>query len=444
MANFRNTADYLDSILLLAGETTNGNSAFETRALHYLNQIHTAIISGGTEFNTNVNELWNWALEDTPILLELQPKYEEGTIALTEGSVTGAFSSAPTFSLKGYHFRLKDNVSKEVYKIESHVAGNTAFTINSLYPGTTEAGVTYTAFKLDYELIPDVIVIDEYNNKITFTEATAGTELVATLTTGSYTIANLLTELDTQLDAVGASTYTSTYNSVTRTFTLTSDLSGADNIFTITGSTGTDAINYASALPTLGFGIQDYSGAGSYISARALGSISKLSEPMYIHLGYTEYNEIYGVDKLRFSKDYPLSQLPEGSPTRFTVLEERADGYRKIRFNRFPKEVVRAEVNYIPTPLALYDTTNSHPIIPPKFSRVLDYGGAAYLMAEKNDNRAQNYFTLAGQLLEAMMLDNRKTGESVGLNYGEIIARADLLPHLRRRRRRLNYGYTSY
>jgi len=440
MANFRTTADYLDSILLLAGETTNGNSAFETRALHYINQIHNAILGGGNEFNKDVDELWNWALTDTPTIIELKPVYETGTVSLTNGSVDGTLSTAPSISLKGYHFKLKNSTINEVYKVVSHSAGNTAFTIDSEYASATESTLNYEMFLLDYELIPSVIAIDEYNNKMTFTETTAGTELVATLVQGSYTIADLLTELDTRMDAAGASAYTSSYDAVTRKFTILSDLAGGDNICSLTAGTGTNSINYASVLPTLGLGIKDHTGAASYTSERALGAINQLVEPLEMHTGYTDSHKIYGVEKVRFSSDYAIGQAYEGSPDRFTVVEEREDGYIKIRFNKYVKEARRVEVTYVPIPLDLYDTANSHPIIPRKYARLVDYGGAAYLMAEKNDARAQQYFGLAGQLLEAMMLNNRKTGERVGLNYGEIVARPDLLAHYHRR---LRYGYTD-
>ena len=435
MANFRSTADYLDSILSLAGETTNGNSKFEARAAHYLNEIHNAIIGGGNEFNIEVDEMWSWALSNQPMFLELQPKYNTGTLALTDGSVSGTFSAAPAISLKDYHFTVDG--SDEVYQIISHTAASTAFTIDSIFPNTTVAATAYKAFKLDYELIPTVINIDSYNNKIPFTEATAGTELTATLTAGAYTIANLLVEVNTRMDAAGASAYTTTYNAVTRKFNISSDLAGADNLFKLLGATGTASTIYASALPTLGLGLKDHTGAGNYTSENPLGAISKLSESLKIHNGYRQLNDIDGIDKLRFGKDYPLSTILEGEPTRFTVIKETNDGYYKIRLNRYPKEVRRVEVNYIPTPLDLYDNANSHPLIPRKYSRLIDYGGAAYLMGEKNDNRSQSYFQLAGQLLEAMMKNERRSGERLGRYYGEIIARPDLVDS---RRNRLNYG----
>jgi hypothetical protein len=434
MANFRSTADYLDSILLLAGETTNGNSAYEARVLHYLNQMHNAIVTGGNEFNVEVDEMWPWAMAKDPMIIELAPKYNTGTVALTNGSSAGTLSTASAGSLKDYH--IQQVGAEDIYRIVSHTAGGTAIELDSKYANTSETAATFTAFKLDYELVPDIIVITDLNNKINFTEATAGTELTATLTVGSYTIAELLTEMDTQLDAAGASSYTSSYNSVTRKFTILSDLAGADNLFSILGASGTEALIYASALPTLGLGLKDHTGAASYTSERALGSIARLVQPFKIHTGSTRSDDISGIDKTRFNTDYALSVTQEGDPKTFCVIEERDDGYMKVRFNKYPDEAKRVEIQYMPSPLNLYDNTKAHPLIPRKYARLLDYGGAAYLMGEKNDNRSVQYFQLAGQLLDAMMKNNRKEAERIGEFFGEIIARPDLIPSTRT----LRYG----
>ena len=100
------------------------------------------------------------------------------------------------------------------------------------------------------------------NNKIDFQE-TAATPLVATLTAGNYNGHTLATEIKTQLDAAGASTYTVTYSDTTNKFTLLSDLSGGGNIFTLLWLTGVN--RGASAADTLGFSdAADDSGAATY------------------------------------------------------------------------------------------------------------------------------------------------------------------------------------
>jgi len=392
MANFRTTADYVDKILDLCGEITNGNSAYETTALYYLNRIHHSLLTGGTDISPDVDELWPWAMAKNPIILELQPKYNTGTVTVTEGSPSLTFSSAP--------------------------------------------GVSFDAFKLDYELVPDVIIINSTNNKINFTEATAGTQLTATLTQGTYSPTGLATEVKTQLDAEGASTYTVTYDSSTRKFTITSDLAGADNLFSILGASGTDV--YVSALPTLGLGVTDHTGAATYVAERPLGAIAKLSQPMFFQNRHHEGTQVSGIDIGRFMEDYAPTVIGEGNPDKFTVVEERDDGYIKVRFNKYPREERRVEVYYVPQPLDLYDNAFSSPLVPRKWSQILTHGAASYLCLEKNDDRAQGYIAVSQNQLQAMQKSYRKTENRVGVNYAQVIARPDLLTQ---KRRRLLYGY---
>ena len=381
------------------------------------------------------DELWPWAQTPNPITLELLPEYITGTVSITKGTIAGTFSSAPAISLEGYHITMDG--SEEVYQIGQHTAASTSFTLKSNFVDTTVTAATFKAVLLEYELIPTNLTVTTYNNKLAFTEATAGTELTATIDVGVYTHATLVTELKTQLDAAGASTYTVTYSAITRLYTITSDLGGADNIFSILGGTGTAANTYASILPLIHLAFKNHTGAATYVSENPQGSIVKLVEPFELHTAQSRSHKVYGLDKLRFNKDYPISLIEEGNPTRFCVIEERPDGYMKVRFNKYVKTEARTEVNFIPTPLDLYDTAMSGPILPKEYGRILTYGGASYLLAEKNDDRASTYFTLAKELLEAMIRNNRKTGERIGQHYGEVVAREDLLGF---KRRNLIYG----
>lgn len=430
MANFRTTADYLDSILLLSGETTSGTSRYETRALHFLNRIYSNVIAGGNEFNIEFDELWSWSMARDPMIIELAPKVT-GTMTLTNGSTAITLGSAPSISLAGYHFKLANNPT--VYRFASHTAASTSASLEGLYEGTSGSSA-FTAFKLDYELVPSTITIDSTNNKIPFTED-GTTQLTSTLTSGSYTPGALCTEIVTQLDTAGANTYATSYSSITRKFTITATPAGTLT-FAMLGSTGTETTIYASSFETLGFGLTNHSGGLTYTSERALGAICKFTEPFKIFSNDNCVKEVFGIDKHRFTSDFPIINVTQGIPTRFTVIEERDDGYVKVRFNAYPESATRIEVSYVPVPLNLYDTTTSHPLIPRKYSQVLEYGGAAYLCSEKNDSRAQNYFAMATQSLEAMVRSHRKTEQRVGEYFAQIIARPEQLS----RKRKLVYG----
>lgn len=435
MAQFRTTADILNSVLERAGETTSGTSSYETRALNYLNRINHAIISGGNEFNIEVDEPWVWARRSMPMVMELQPAYETGTVSLTLGSEAGSFSAAVTDSLQGWHLQL--NGRDGLFKIVTHAAGGTAFELDGNYDGATGATLTYKAIKLEYELVDTYLIIDNTNNKMDF-EETSSSELTATLTNGSYTPAELATEIDTQLTSVGASAYTVSYDSITRKFTLVSDLAGGGNTFKLLCATGTNQAK--SAWKLLGYDDDDQVTAGSHTSVYVLSGINRLIEPILIYKA--NYNNdfvsnISGIDINRFNREYPGNRVLEGVPTKFAKIDETNDGRVVVRFNKYVSDVTRIEVPFIPVPRDLFDNAVSSPIIPRKYVDALEFGAASDILFEKEDSKWEGYMQKAGAKLNAMALQNRNQLQRIGKNFAQVIAREDMLI---RRRRYLRYG----
>lgn len=102
-------------------------------------------------------------------------------------------------------------------------------------------------------------VVDSTNNKINFKESGGGSELTATITSGSYTPTTLATEIKTQMEVVGVDTFTVTYSTTTGLWTIASD--GA--YLSILNNTGT---NQAVSLlkVSLGFPNTDKTGFLSY------------------------------------------------------------------------------------------------------------------------------------------------------------------------------------
>lgn len=438
MANFRTTADILDSILSKSGEVTNGNSAYETRALDYLNRIYHSIIAGGNEFNIEVDEPWVWAKNPEPIILELQPKFDTGTVTLTNGSSAGTFSSAPTDSLQGWFIKIDNRAG--VFKIATHTAGATAFTINGAYDNTTGATLGFECFKLDYDLVPSYITIDSTNNKLDF-EETASSELTGTIASGSYTPSELATAVDTALTAAGASSYTISYSEITRKFTLASDLGGGGGTFKLLCQSGTNQAN--SAWKTLGFDVEDQTTSSSHTSTYILGGISRLIEPVIIYKGYRnqgllrQEDYIGIIDSNTFARNYSLGHAAETYPNRACVIKETHEGAITLRFNHFPVETTRVEVAFIPVPIDLKDNAQSIPIIPRKYLNILEDGATSALLFEKEDSKWEGYNNKAAAGLQAMMIHNRNMLQRIGKNFGQTIAREDMLTS---KSRRLIYG----
>lgn len=442
MANLRTTTDLKNEVLRKAGEPTDGTSAFATRAVAYLNEVYQGLVSGGNEFGIDIDEPWVWAKSSKPIILTLEPALSTGTVTLTLGSTNGTFSSAPTDSQEGRY--LKIEARDEYFRIRSHSAGGTAFEIDQPY---TEASGTfnYKSIKLDYTLTDDYIIVDDTNDKINFSENTT-TELTATLTQGVYSVSDYATEVKTQLDTAGAETYTVTFDSLTRKFTL---LQGGSSTFDLFFATGTNVARSASG--TLGFDVVNSTGAKSYSSIYPLNGIQRLVRPMTtyrdqdVNVFFFEglegffrrriggigtgdgFGKIYGVGNNTMLRDYPLTQLPEGVPDRFAEIGYDENGLITVRFNRYPKEKTRVEIDYIPIIRDLQDNVASVPLVPKSFRPYLVFAASYYLLIDKSDNKAATFFSLAQAKLKALVNATRERTSITGNNYGRIIPRRDML-----------------
>ena len=439
MAQFRTTQDLVDNVLRNAGEVQDGTSTFEALALEYLNKVHHKIINGSNEFDVEIDEPWEWAKSREPMVVELVPKYDTDTISLTNGADAGVFSTAPSFSVEGWHLRV--NARDEVFKVIEHQAGGTAFQLDANYTDSTGGTLGFKMFKIDYDLVPQKIYIDVDNKRIDF-EETSATELTATLTEGSFTPAELATEVKTQLDSAGASTYTVTHDAISGKFLIASDRSGGGNIFKLQFDTGTNALTSAS-MP-LGYDVADLADAANHSSVYALGGIVRLVEPFRVYrrtsTGISSSpGSIYGVTSLTMHEDYPISgtirpqAVVEGIPTAFTIYREKADGRLTVRFNRYPRETAKVEVEHIPVPRDLKNSANSVPLVPRKFIHVLEYGASYYLNIEKEDSKADNFFQLAARELRAMREQYYKSLSRTAQYFGQAIPRRDQTDTWRRR-----------
>lgn len=123
-------------------------------------------------------------------------------------------------------------------------------------------------------------VITSANRKINFKESGGGSELTATITTGTYTPTTLAAAIKTAMDAVGASDYTITYSTSTGLWTIVTN--GA--FLSILWLTGTDTANSVGA--TLGFDVTaDDTGALTYTGSNIA---IHTEESIVFDLGTTE------------------------------------------------------------------------------------------------------------------------------------------------------------
>jgi len=430
MGQFRTTADIIDNALRNSGEVTNGNSPYETQALDFINRVHFTLVAGGTialgkDTTVQIDEAWPWAKSRGPLIIELQPKYDSGTVTLTQGSEIGSFSSAPSSSLQGYHLKIEGR--SDWMKIAQHTAGASAFELDAAYTDESGSGLNFIAAKLDYQLVSNYIIINDSNNKIQFQKA-AGTTLTASLTNGSYTPSDLATHVATQITtAASGPTIAGSYSSITRKFSFTSDLAGP-TIFRIVGDGDQSA---QSAHRVLGFDDETTSSAATQTSVYIRGGISRLIEPFRVHKGSGE--AIFSLDVERFHRDYPLKTTEEGTPDRFCVYCENQDGIYTVRFNKYPTEKTRVEIDNIAIPRDLKDNSSSIPLVPRKWIDVLEDAATFYIMLLKNDDRAQVYANLCQGKLQAMISQHRGSLSRSGEYFGQIIPRIEQTNVSRRR-----------
>lgn len=432
MAQFRSTADILDEILQKAGEPTNGNSPFESIAVTYANKVHHAIIGGGNIFNLDVDEPWVWARSRHPIVLELEAGYA-GAVAVTNGVVNITFSSAPTSSLEGWHFQI--NGKSTVYKITQHTAGDVSAQLDSAIVDDS-GSYNFRAFKLDYEVSPAYMYIDNFNDKISFQE-TASATLSTTLTHGAYSPTALIAHVAARIDATGANSYSGTWDSVLKQFMLSRTSTTAGTLFNLLGASGSDAKR--SVLPLIGFDQINHTGNTTYTSSYTPNSIARMIEPFKLFNNSMDTPFIYSSDPIKMQEDYPISQIRQRVPDRFVRLTEENDGTIWVRFNSYPKYKTKIQIDWIPTPLDLKDNAVSTPKLGRGDVDTLIHGAAAYIAFDKEDSKWEGLLNLCKAGLQAMQKKNRALLYRTGESFAQIIPRLDLTFTAKK----LDYGYTS-
>lgn len=428
MAQFRNTQDLVDAILRRSGELTDGTSDYESDALLYANDAHHSIIAGGTVIETDVDEIWPWSKAKNNIVLELQPKESVGTISVTLGSESATLSDAPSQDVTGWFLKVESH--RDWIRIGYN--SGTALELDSNYTGATGAAGLYKIVKLDYEMIPQQLIINSDNDKFDFQE-TLGTNLAATIVSGTYLPSELATALKTALEAVGGSVYTVTYDTDRRKYTLASDGAGGGGIFSIMGGTGPSGS--ISSLESFGLQFEDLTAALTYTADNPLGAVSKLVEPFRVYRtddATYQRGTIMGTDALSLMEDWPMNNMHEGVPNRFAVLREDDDGLVTVRFNRYPKELTRVDIEYVAVPGDLKNTPNSIPLVPRKYMKVLEFFGAFFIMLDKEDSKAPSYSNLCQQQLRAMMGNIRRRLSRTGEYFGAAIPRRDKTGNPRR------------
>lgn len=126
---------------------------------------------------------------------------------------------------------------------------------------------------------------------------------------------------------------------------------------------------------------------------------------------------ITGADQDALESEWPLAQVDEGYPTRYTLVTDK-----KVHFNRYPPERIRLDYVYLYQPADLTNSVSEEPAIPYAHRKVLADICATYILNDKDDAKANNMGLIAKTGLEAMIKQNRAKWARTG-KVGYIYAR---------------------
>ena len=158
MANYSTSADIIDDVLTRAGEPTDTSSDEYENVVTWLNRAYQGIWSGGSEIDPTIHEIWWWLRKDSQGVLTLNPVIDTGTVDVSNNSTSITFSSAPTPSVAGRHFKVVGH--SDVFVISSHNAGEVGATLESVYTGDDNSAASYKVMQFDYDLASDVLYLN--------------------------------------------------------------------------------------------------------------------------------------------------------------------------------------------------------------------------------------------------------------------------------------------
>lgn len=159
--NLISALDIKNAALKLSGELIDGTSDYDTlsteangiKDLELVNQFYKALHYGGNELNVAISDAFDWLKNPIAEILTIVPKYNTGTIAITNGSASATLSGSPSASLGSFAGRiLKLDGITTIYRVLSHSAGSASLTLDQVFLETTVTAATYYLGKTDYAL----------------------------------------------------------------------------------------------------------------------------------------------------------------------------------------------------------------------------------------------------------------------------------------------------
>ena len=142
-----NTRELKDDVLFRAGESLTG-SAWNQKAIDYLNRVYRTLCAGANEFLPEFVDDWWWMKAEGVLILE--PTWNTGTINIVNGSDAIVFSSPPSMDMTGRRLRVLGH--PELFIIKSHMPDSPNAVLDYPYTGDTSVATAFEAMRTEYPL----------------------------------------------------------------------------------------------------------------------------------------------------------------------------------------------------------------------------------------------------------------------------------------------------
>ena len=223
---------------------------------------------------------------------------------------------------------------------------------------------------------------------------------------------------------VNAGSLAVTQNSASITFSSAPAASQAGNFLQVTGFSDIFRIlthNAGSTAATIDGPWTGTTAAAAAYNVYQLGyslaaDVLRLIAPMRVQADTKA--EIEGCDLNSLDRDFPLTTLQSGTPTRYAMVTEA-----KVRFNRYVIALTRVEYDYLQKPADLTNSPTEQPLVPLEFRQVLADIALYFLYLDKSDQRADSTLSQAKAGLASMAMYNRHRVADLGRETGKLITR---------------------
>ena len=385
--------------LFRAGELTDGTSPYDSKALEYMNQIYRAIMSGGNEFDLELGAVWTWAKAKQPATIVLQPKVS-GSVDVTNGSTAITFSAPIASSMRGQWFKVSGRT--EVFRISSHAAASANAVIDTPYTEDTGTALPFEIYILEYDLpiaIERITAPMVVNRQQNFESPEDG--LIYQVDAANINYNFPMKFLPEEVPQQYAQVSRDEFGSVRVRFNASA------------GSQTRVAFDY---IPT-------YSPLYEAILENGTSAINTTTNTFSVARPHGLINGTKVVFDVINSSTLPSGLSLEKiyyvvGATSLTFQVSLTEGGSAVALGT-------AGVGEI--------SISNIPIIPDSFSNVLEYGSSAYLMIDKNDERAESLAALTKSKMAAMIAsNNREMAQASGGRLGQMIPRMDMYSGPRR------------